>query len=149
MPSWRATSAWPDGLSSLGRNSCSGGSSSRIVTGRPSIASKIPMKSCFWNGSSSASAALRPASSSARIIFRMATMRWSPKNMCSVRQRPIPSAPNERARTESSGVSELVRTFRVRTLSAHDIERGKIARDRRGRRSAPGRSSRLRLRRRS
>ena len=66
-----------------------------MVTGRPSIASKMPTKSCFWNGSSSARAALRPASSSARIIFRMATIRWSPKNMCSVRHRPMPSAPND------------------------------------------------------
>ena len=91
------------------------------MTGRPSIASKMPMKSCFWNGSSSARAALRPASSSARIIFRMATIRWSPKNMCSVRHRPIPSAPNDRALAESSGVSALVRILRVRTLSAHDM----------------------------
>jgi hypothetical protein len=36
-------------------------------------------------------------SSSARIISRMATMRSPSKNMCSVRQRPMPSAPNERA----------------------------------------------------
>ncbi len=41
--------------------------------------------------------------------------------MCSVRHSPIPSAPNDRARTESSGVSQFVRTFIVRTLSAHDI----------------------------
>ena len=79
------------------------------------------MKSCFWNGSSSARAAFRPASSSARIILRMATMRWSPKNMCSVRHSPIPSAPNSRALAESLGVSALVRTLRVRTLSAHFI----------------------------
>ncbi len=38
-------------LSSCGRNSCSGGSSRRMVTGRPSIASKMPTKSAFWNGS--------------------------------------------------------------------------------------------------
>ena len=128
MPSWRATSAWP--ASSCGRNSCSGGSSRRIVTGRPSIASKMPMKSCFWNGSSSARAFFRPASSSARIIFRMATIRWSSKNMCSVRHRPIPSAPNERALTASSGVSALVRTLSVRTLSAHDMSVGEVAGDR-------------------
>ena len=51
-----------------GRNSCSGGSSSRIVTGRPSMASKRPSKSACWSGSSSSSAARRPASSSAMII---------------------------------------------------------------------------------
>ena len=33
-----------------GRNSCSGGSSRRIVTGRPAIASKISSKSACWNG---------------------------------------------------------------------------------------------------
>ena len=44
-------------LLGLGRNSCSGGSSRRIVTGRPSIASKRPSKSSCWSGSSSASAA--------------------------------------------------------------------------------------------
>ena len=51
----------------------------------------------------------------------MATIRFSPKNMCSVRHRPIPSAPNSRALAESLGVSALVRTLRVRTLSAHSI----------------------------
>jgi hypothetical protein len=34
-----------------------------------------------------------PASSSARIISRTATMRSPSKNMCSVRHRPMPSAP--------------------------------------------------------
>ena len=37
-----------------GRNSCSGGSSSRIVTGSPSIASRMPTKSSRCSGSSSA-----------------------------------------------------------------------------------------------
>ena len=46
-----------------GRNSCSGGSSSRIVTGSPAIASNRPSKSACWSGSSSSSAARRPASS--------------------------------------------------------------------------------------
>ena len=40
-----------------GRNSCSGGSISRMVTGSPSMASKIRVKSSRWSGSSSASAA--------------------------------------------------------------------------------------------
>ena len=43
-------------VAACGRNSCSGGSSSRIVTGRPSIASKSPSKSSCWSGSSSPSA---------------------------------------------------------------------------------------------
>ena len=50
-----------------GRNSCSGGSSSRIVTGSPSIASRISTKSSRCSGSSSSSAASRSSSSSARI----------------------------------------------------------------------------------
>ena len=37
--------------SRLGRNSCSGGSNRRIVTGRPSIARKMPSKSPRWMGS--------------------------------------------------------------------------------------------------
>ena len=96
--------------SSAGRNSCSGGSRSRIVTGRPAIASKMPSKSDCWNGSSRSSAARRPASVSARIISCTTGSRSSPKNMCSVRQRPIPSAPNSRARAASSGVSAFART---------------------------------------
>ena len=38
--------------------------------------------------------------------------------MCSVRQRPIPSAPNSRARAASSGVSAFARTFSRRSSSA-------------------------------
>ena len=64
------------------------------MTGRPSIASKMPSKSPCWIGSSSVerrpplSARRRPGSS------RCTTgSRSSPKNMCSVRQRPMPSAP--------------------------------------------------------
>ena len=54
--------------------------------------------------------ARRPSSVSARITATIASLRSAPKNMCSVRQRPIPSAPNSRARWASSGVSALVRT---------------------------------------
>ena len=49
----------------------------------------------------------------------MATMRTPSKNICSVRQSPIPSAPNERAMRASAGVSALVRTFMRRISSAH------------------------------
>jgi hypothetical protein len=41
-----------------------------------------------------------------------------PKNMCSVRARPIPWAPKAKAVRVSSGVSALARTLRRRTLSA-------------------------------
>ena len=77
--------------SGVGRNSCSGGSSRRIVTGRPFIARNRPSKSSRWKGSSLASAFSRSSRVSARIISRISSM-WS-KNMCSVRHRPMPSAP--------------------------------------------------------
>ena len=104
--------------SSGGRNSCSGGSSRRIVTGRPAIASKIPSKSACWSGSSLSSAARRSSSSEAMIISRTTGSRSSAMNMCSVRQRPIPCAPNSRALAASSGVSAFARTFRRRSSSA-------------------------------
>ncbi len=48
-------------------------------------------------------------------------MRFSPKNMCSVRHRPIPSAPKSRAIRESWGVSALVLITRSQFRSAHFI----------------------------
>ena len=72
-----------------GRNSCSGGSISRIVTGSPSIASRISVKSSRCSGSSAASAASCPSSSSATIRFST-SWRRSPRNMCSVRHSPMP-----------------------------------------------------------
>ena len=78
-------------------------------------------KSDFWNGAILARAVRRPASSSARIISRTAAIRASSKNMCSVRHRPMPSAPKPRAVLASSGVSALARTFSLRTLSAQAI----------------------------
>ena len=80
--------------SPCGRNSCSGGSRSRIVTGSPCMITNSSTKSARCIGSSLASAARRDFSSSARIISRTARMRSSSKNMCSVRQSPMPSAPN-------------------------------------------------------
>lgn len=85
-----------------GRNSCSGGSRSRMVTGRPSIASRISVKSWRCSGRSAASASSTPASSSATISFSTSSRR-SPRNMCSVRHRPMPWAPKRRARAASSG----------------------------------------------
>ncbi len=41
--------------------------------------------------------------------------------MCSVRDRPMPSAPKRRAVRASSGVSALARTFMVRIASAQPI----------------------------
>jgi hypothetical protein len=52
------------------------------------------------------------------IIARIFVWRSSAMNMCSVRHRPIPSAPNSRALAASSGVSALARTPSVRSSSA-------------------------------
>ncbi len=49
------------------------------------------------------------------IISRTVRMRVSSKNMCSVRHRPMPSAPNLIAVRASSGVSPLTRTPILRT----------------------------------
>jgi hypothetical protein len=48
-------------------------------------------------------------------------MRFASKNMCSVRQSPMPSAPNLMAARASAGVSALARTLSLRTASAHFI----------------------------
>ena len=60
-----------------------------------------------------------PPVSSARIISRIGTMRLSSKNICSVRQSPMPSAPKASDWRASAGVSALARTFMRRKLSAH------------------------------
>ena len=97
MHSIRARSTSAREVGRFWRNSCSGGSSRRIVTGRPAIASNRPSKSSCWSGSSSASASRRSSSSSAMIIARIFGWRSSAMNMCSVRHRPMPSAPSSRA----------------------------------------------------
>ena len=85
-----------------GRNSCSGGSSRRIVTGRPSIASRISSKSICCTRPSSASAACfvgrrcRPGSSRARpagdrapgTCARCGTGRCLPHRACGHWSRP-------------------------------------------------------------
>ena len=63
------------------------------------------------------------------IISRMAVMRSPSKNMCSVRHRPMPCAPNLRACAASWGVSALVRTFRRRYLSAQRHDAAEVAAD--------------------
>ena len=93
------------------------------MTGNPAIARRMPAKSTRCIGRIRASASRRPASSAARIMRRTARMRSSPKNMCSVRQRPMPSAPKARAPAASSGVSALARTPSRRRLSAQPMSR--------------------------
>ena len=53
------------------------------------------------------------------IIARIFGWRSSAMNMCSVRHRPIPSAPSSLARSASLGVSALTRTPSRRNSSAH------------------------------
>ncbi len=60
----------------------------------------------------------RAASSRARIISCTIGSRSGAMNMCSVRQRPMPSAPNSRALAASSGVSAFARTRSRRSSSA-------------------------------
>ena len=106
--------------STRGRNSWSGGSSRRTVTGRPSMASRISMKSAFWTWRSSSSAFASSSGVRARIMRRTTGRRSSPRNMCSVRHRPMPSAPNSRAFSPSGPLSALARTSSLprRTSSA-------------------------------
>ncbi len=96
-----------------------------MVTGSPSMARKMPSKSRSWKVRSIASDSARALSSPARIMRWTIGSRSSAWNMCSVRQRPMPSAPNSRARTASSGVSAFVRTLIVRARSAHSMIRSR------------------------
>ena len=90
-----------------------------MTTGKPSMASNRPAKSLRCMGRSFASALRRSFSFSLRIIACTNGRRSSAKNMCSVRQRPMPSAPNARAALASRGMSALARTPKLpRNLSA-------------------------------
>ena len=66
------------------------------------------------------------------IIWRTIGSRSSAMNMCSVRQSPMPSAPNSRALAASSGVSALARTRSRRTVSAQPRMVSKFSSDLRG-----------------
>ena len=85
----------------------------------------MPTKSPFWSGSSRWYAASSSSAVSAKIIWRTASTRSSPRNMCSVRHRPMPSAPRARAFADWSGVSAFARTWRRRRSSATAINRSK------------------------
>ena len=85
------------------------------------MASKSPLKSSLWNGSSSLRAAFRSSSVVAMIIRTTTGRRSGAKNMCSVRQRPMPWAPSAMAILASRGMSAFARSLSVRTSSAHFI----------------------------
>ena len=59
---------------------------------------------------------MRSSTVSATIISRMALMRSPSKNICSVRHRPMPSAPKGGPGRRRGGLSALVRTFRLAVL---------------------------------
>ena len=85
------------------------------------IASYNPSKSFLWYGKIFSRASSLSSSVVAQIIFLKLNILSFSKNMCSVRQSPIPSAPNFRAWMASLGVSALVLTRKSLALSAHDI----------------------------
>ena len=107
--------------SDCGINSWSIGSSKRMFTGLSPIVSNILLKSLFWNSSIRSSASLLSFSSSASIILLKTGSLSSLKNMCSVLQSPIPSAPNITACLASAGLSAFVLTFIYLNSSAHSI----------------------------
>ena len=86
------------------------------MTGRPSIASRISVKSSCWTLRSSSSASASCSAVLARIIRRTTGRRSGARNMCSVRHSPMPSAPRRRALAASSPVSALARTPSLRRL---------------------------------
>ena len=108
-------------LSVFGRNSCSGGSKSLTVTGRPFMILKISLKSFFWWGNNFSKATFLPSKSFDTIICLTDKILSSSKNICSVLHKPIPSAPKLLATLVSCGVSELVLIFNFLKSSAHFI----------------------------
>ena len=101
----------------VGKNSCIGASSRRTVTGRLPTARRRSRKSSRCASASAASAASSSSGLEERITRRMNGSR-SPRNMCSVRHRPIPSAPLSIATPASTPVSALARMPSRRTSSA-------------------------------
>ena len=107
--------------SSLGKNSCKGGSKSLIVTGNSFINLNISTKSFFCIGNIFSNAFLLSFSLSENIISLTASIRSLSKNICSVLHKPIPSAPNSKAVFTSIGVSAFDLIFNDLIWSAHSI----------------------------
>ncbi len=107
-----------------GMNSCSGGSSNRIVTGLPAISRRMPTKSLALHRNDLRQGALALLGDFPQGSFREPPRCVpGPKNMCSVRHSPMPSAPNSIAILASPGVSALARTPRLRSCvrPSHEI----------------------------
>ena len=97
--------------SSWGKNSCNGGSNNLILTGLSPITLYISTKSCCCIGSSLSKASTLSFTVFDKIIFLTAGILSSSKNICSVLQSPIPSAPKSTAALASLGLSALVLTL--------------------------------------
>ena len=108
---WRALQC-PFG--SVGTNSCRGGSSRRMVTGRPFIALVDGLKVALLDRLEFGKRLFTLLRGLETIISRIALMRSASKNICSVRHRPMPCAPKAKACAASFGVSAFVRTSRAR-----------------------------------
>ena len=104
--------------STSGRNSCSGGSSSRMVTGRPSIASKMPSKSERCSFSSSSSAAFSSASVGGEDEPLHERQAVAEEHVLGAAQADALGAEAPRDLARRRGRSALVRTFSPRKLSA-------------------------------
>ena len=108
-------------------NSLSGGSRRRIVTARPSIVLMIPKKSFCCKGRILSRFFLRSSVLSEIIIFWKEVSFGSSKNMCSVRQRPIPAAPKRNA-CGASFCSAFARTLNPFTTFPDGVLRTDFAR---------------------
>ena len=98
---------WP--ASSCGTNSCNGGSSRRIVTGRPLIARNRSSKSARWIGNSLASACGgRLVVGQDHLAHRLDAVAFEEHVLGAAQADAL--APKLRATFASSGVSALVRT---------------------------------------
>lgn len=108
----------------LRQNSCRGGSSRRMVTGRPCMISKSSAKSERCMGSSLASEARRPASCP-RQDHLAHHITWLPSKVDVLGAAKADTLGRRHARTCIGHVSVLVRTFMRRVRSAHSMMRSK------------------------
>ena len=120
--------------SRLGRNSCSGGSSVRMTTGKPSMALNRPAKSLRCMGSSFCSALRRVFSSRARIMACMCgDAVFGEEHVLGAAEADALGAELARACLASRGMSALARTPNLpRNSSAHSMNVGEIVRVRIG-----------------
>ena len=109
------------------------------------MARKMPSKSLSWNGAQLVRGArTRSSASSAMIMLCTIGRRSSPWNMCSVRQRPMPSAPNSRARVGVLG-RVGVGAHRQRAGAVGPLRGSRPGRGCSGRAAAAGRRRRRRV----